>query len=87
MRAEARKAEKALKKAQREQAKEARNAQKQLETRSQVPRKMPRGRPQKQKKLQEPSATMLEPIEEMVSVQPRSRNGRIIRKPAHFDEI
>jgi hypothetical protein len=87
IRAEARKAEEALEKAQREQAKEARNAQKQLEIESKASHKRPRGRPPKQKEPQEPSATVIEPIKKMVSVQPRSRNGRIIRKPAHFNEM
>jgi hypothetical protein len=82
-RAEAR----ACSKAQREQAKEARNAQKQLETESKASQKRPRGRPPKQKEPQGPSATVIEPIKKTVSVQPRSRNGRIIRKPAHFDEM
>jgi hypothetical protein len=40
-----------------------------------------------QKEPQEPYATMVELIKKMVSVQPRSRNRRIIRKPAHSDEI
>jgi hypothetical protein len=87
MRAEARKTEEALRKARREQAKAARNAQKQLETGSKTSQKRPRGRPPKQKKAQEPYATMIEPVEEMVTVQPKLRNGRIIRKPIHFDEI
>jgi hypothetical protein len=87
MRAEARKTEEALRKARREQAKAARNAQKQLETGSKASQKRPRGRPPKQKKPQELSAPMNEPVEEMVSVQPKSRDGRIIRKPVHFDEI
>jgi hypothetical protein len=87
IRAEARKTEEALKKALREQAKAARNAQKQLGTGSKTSQKRPRGRPPKQKKPQELSATLIEPVEEMVSVQPKSRNERIIRKLAHFDEI
>ena len=87
IRAEARKAEEALEKAQREQAKEARNAQKQLQIGSKASQKRPRGRPLKQKERQEPSATVIEPIKEMVSVQAKSRNGRIIKRPAHFDEI
>ena len=87
IRAAARKAEEALKKAQREQVKEARNAQKQLEIESKASQKRPRGRPPKQKEPQKPSATVIEPIEEMVSIQPKSRNGRVIRRPAHFDEI
>jgi hypothetical protein len=87
IRAEARKTEEALKKARREQAKAARNAQKQLETGSKTSQKRPRGRPPKQRKPQELSETMVEPVKEMVSVQLKSRNGRIIKKPAHFDEI
>lgn len=62
-------------------------AQKQLETESKVSQKTPRGRPSKQKEPQEPSVIVIKPIEEAVSVQPKSRNGRIIRRPAHFDEI
>jgi hypothetical protein len=87
IRAEARKTEEAFRKARREQAKAARNAQKQLETGSKTSQKRPRGRPPKQKKARETCATMIEPVEEMVSVQPKSRDGRIIRKPVHFDEI
>jgi hypothetical protein len=87
VRAEAMKAEEDLKKAQREQAKEARNAQRQLETESKVSQKRPRGRPPKQKEPQKPSATVIEPIKKMVSVQLRLRNRRIIRKPAYFDGI
>jgi ATPase subunit of ABC transporter with duplicated ATPase domains len=87
IRAEARKTEEALTKARREQAKAARNAQKQLETGSKTSQKRPGGRPPKQKKPRELSATMIEPVEEMASVQPKSRNERIIRKPAHFDGI
>jgi hypothetical protein len=87
VRAEAKKAEEALKRAQREQAKEARNAQRQLETESKASQKRPRGRPPKQKEPQERSATVIEPIKKMVSVQPRSRNRRMIRKPAHFDDM
>jgi len=86
-RAEARKAEEALKKAQREKDREARRAQKQLETESKASQKRPRGRPPKQKKPQEPPAIESEPNDEVVSVQPKSRNGRIIRKPVHFDEM
>ncbi|TKA24266.1 hypothetical protein B0A54_17654, partial [Friedmanniomyces endolithicus] len=85
-RAEARKAEEALKKAQREKDREARRAQKQLETESKASQKRPRGRPPKQKKAQEPPAIESEPNDEVVSVQPKSRNGRIIRKSVHFDE-
>jgi hypothetical protein len=66
IRAEAKKAEEALEKAQREQAKEARNAQKQLETESKASQKRPRGRPPKQRKPQEPSATVIQPIKKMV---------------------
>ncbi|KAK3618089.1 hypothetical protein LTR22_026497 [Elasticomyces elasticus] len=87
IRAEARKAEDALKKAQREHIREARKAGKQLETESETSQQSPRGRPPKQKEAQEPSVTVIQPIEEMVSVQATSRNGRIIRRPAHFDEI
>jgi hypothetical protein len=83
IRAEAKKAEEA----QREQAKEARNAQKQLETESKASQKRPRGRPPKQKKPQESSATVIQPIKKMVSVQLRSREGRLIRKLAHFGEM
>jgi hypothetical protein len=86
IRAEARKAEEALKKAQREKDREAKKAQKQLQTESKASQKRPRGRPPKQKEPPKPSAIMVEPSEEMVSIQPRSRNGRIIKKPAHFDE-
>ncbi|TKA61583.1 hypothetical protein B0A55_13560, partial [Friedmanniomyces simplex] len=82
----ARKAEEALKKAQREKDREARRAQKQLETESKASQKRPRGRPPKQKKPKEPPAIESEPNDEVVSVQPKSRNGRIIRKPVHFDE-
>jgi hypothetical protein len=85
IRAEARKATVALKKAQRQQAKEARDARKQLETVYKASQKRPRGRPPTQKEPQEPSTTVIKPIEEMVSVQLKSRNGRIIRKSAHFD--
>jgi hypothetical protein len=60
MRAEARETEEALKKARREQAKAARNTQKQLETGSKTSQKKPRGRPPKQKKPQELSATAIE---------------------------
>ncbi len=84
-RAEARKAKDALKKARREQAKEARKAQKQLETEAKASQKRSRGSPPKQKEPQEPPITVIETIRGMVSVQPKSRNGRIIRKPAHFD--
>jgi hypothetical protein len=56
-----------------------------LETVSKVSQKRRRGRPSKQKEPQEPSATVIEPIKKMVSVQPKSRNGLMIRKPAHFD--
>jgi hypothetical protein len=87
IRAEAKKAEEALKKAQREQAKESRNAQKQLETESKASQKRLRGRTPKQRKPQEPSATVIQQIKKMVSVQPRSRNRRLIRKPAHFHEM
>jgi hypothetical protein len=58
MRAQARKTEDALKKARREQAKAASNAQKQLETGSETSQKRPRGRPPKQQKPQELSATI-----------------------------
>ncbi|KAK0253616.1 hypothetical protein LTR35_018355, partial [Friedmanniomyces endolithicus] len=85
-RAEARKAEVALKKAQREQTREARMAQKRLQTESKAIQKRPRGRPPKQKEPQEPSVIVIKPIEEAVSVQPKSRSGRTFRKPAHFDE-
>lgn len=86
MRAEARKVEKAVEEAQREQAREAKKTQKQLETESKASQKRPRGRPAKQKKPQEPAVTVIEPIEKVVAIQPRSRNGRTIRRPAHFDE-
>jgi hypothetical protein len=78
IRAEARKTEEALKKARREQAKAARNARKQLGTGSKTSQKRPRGRPPKQKKPQELSATMIEPVEEMVSV---------LKQPEHSNPI
>jgi hypothetical protein len=69
VRAEAKKAEEALKKAQREQAKETRNVQRQLETEYKASQKRPRGRLPKQKEPQEPSTTVIEPIKKMVSIQ------------------
>jgi hypothetical protein len=85
IRAKARKAEEALKKAQREQAREARRAQKQLQIESKASQRSLGGRLSRQKEPQEPPGIMVEPIEEMVSIQPKSRNGRIIRRPARFD--
>lgn len=85
-RAEARKAESALKKARREQAREAKKAQKQLQIESMTQQKRPRGRPPKQKLSSKATSTMIEPIEEMIPVRPKSRRGRIIRKPARFSE-
>jgi hypothetical protein len=79
-------AEEDLKKAQREKDREAKKAQKQLLTESKASQKRSRRRPPKQKERPKPSATVIESSEEMVSIQPRSRNGRIIKKPAHFDE-
>jgi hypothetical protein len=87
MRAEAKKAEEDLKKAQREKDREAKKARKQLQTESKASQKRSRGRPPKQKEPPKPSATVIGSSEEMVSIQPRSRNGRIIRKPAHFGKI
>jgi hypothetical protein len=86
IRAEVRKAEEALKKAQREEDRETKKAEKQLQTESKASQKGSRGRPPKQKEPPKPSATVIEPSKEMVSIQPRSRNGRINKKPAHFDE-
>ena len=86
MRAEAKKAGEALKKAQREQTKEAKKAQKQLQTESKAMQTRLRGRPVKQNGPQEHHVTMNEPMEQMVSIQEKSRSGRIVRKPARFDE-
>lgn len=86
IRAEARKAEEALRKAQREKDREAKKAKKQLQTASKTSQKRLRGRPPKQKGPQEPSATVVNPVEKMVSIQAKSRHGRTIKKPAHFDE-
>ena len=86
-RAKARKAKEALKKARRERDKEARKAQKQLKTESKASQKRPRGRPPKQKKPKEPPTVVSEPVDKVISVQPRSRNGRIIRRSVHFDEM
>jgi len=85
MRAELRKAGEALEKAQREQVREARKAQKRLQTESRASQKRLRGRPPKQTKPQEPPEMRNQPSEEMVSTQVKSRNGRIIRRPACFD--
>lgn len=85
-RTQERKAKEALEKAQREQIREARKAQKQLELESRASQKRPRGRQPKQKKPQEPPMIVIEPVEEVASIQPRSRHGRTIRKPAHFDK-
>ncbi|KAK1807540.1 hypothetical protein LTR12_018115, partial [Friedmanniomyces endolithicus] len=86
IRAEARKAKEAHKKAQREKDREARKARKQLETKSKASQKRPKGRPTKHKKNEAPPAIMSEPTNEVVSVQPESRNGHIIKKPADFNE-
>jgi hypothetical protein len=92
-RAEARKAEHALKEAQREQAKEAqreqareaKKARKQLQIESTARRKRHRCRPAKQKSSSTAASTAVELTEEMVPIRPRSRRGRTIKKPARFE--
>ena len=86
IRAEARKAIEALKKAQREQDREAKKAQKQLQTKSKALQERPKGRPPKQKKPREAPAVVSESIDKVVLVQAKTRNGRIVKKPAHFGE-
>jgi hypothetical protein len=85
-RAEARKAEDALKKARREQAREAKKAQRQLHIDSMAQRKRAGGRPPKQKLSNNAASTIIEPIEEMIPFRPKSRRGRVIKRPAPFDE-
>jgi hypothetical protein len=85
-RAEVRKAEDALKKARREQAREARKAQRQLHIDSMAQRKRAGDRPPKQKLFSNAASTIIEPIEEMIPVRPKSSCGRLIRRPARFDE-
>jgi len=80
------KAEHALKKAQREQAREAKNAQKQLQIESAARRKRRRGRPAKQKSSSTAALTTVELIGEMMPIRLRSRRGRTIKKPARFKE-
>jgi regulator of protease activity HflC (stomatin/prohibitin superfamily) len=85
IRAEARKAEEALKKAQREKNREAKKAQKQLQTASKASQKRSRGRPPKQQDYKEPPTIVSGPINGVVSIPPKSRNGRTIKKSARFD--
>ena len=85
-RAEARKAEDALKKARREQAREAKKAQKQFRIEYMAQRTRPRGRPPKKTLSSKAASTIIEPIEEMIPVPPKSRRGRVIKRTARFDE-
>ena len=75
-----------MKKAQREQDREAKKAQKQLQTKSKALQERPKGRPPKQKKSREAPAVVSESIDKVVLVQAKTRNGRIVKKPAHFGE-
>jgi multidrug efflux pump subunit AcrA (membrane-fusion protein) len=85
IRAEVRKAEEALKKAQREKDREAKKAQKQLQTASKASQKRSRGRPPKQQGFKEPPTIVSRPINRVVLIPPKSRNGRTIKKRARFD--
>jgi multidrug efflux pump subunit AcrA (membrane-fusion protein) len=82
IRAEVRKAEEALKKAQREKDREAK---KQLQTASKASQKRSRGRPPKQQGFKEPPTIVSRPINRVVLIPPKSRNGRTIKKRARFD--
>jgi hypothetical protein len=85
IRAETRKAEEALKKAQREKNREAKKAQKQLQTASKASQKRSRGRPPKQQDFKEPPTIVSGPINGVVLIPPKSRNGHTIKKSARFD--
>ncbi|KAK3618545.1 hypothetical protein LTR22_026338 [Elasticomyces elasticus] len=86
-RAEASNPEEALTKAQMERDREARKAQKQLKTESKASQNRPRGRPPNQKKPEAPPTVVSEPVDEVISVHPKSRNGRIVKKPVQSDEL
>jgi len=81
IRVQARKAEEALKKAQKEHRNEAKDAQKQLETKSRTSSSRPRKKQKTQEESQEPVVTVIEPEAPIAPKQPRSRNGRAIRRP------
>lgn len=86
-RAAARKTEEALKKAQRKQQTEAKKARKQPETESKTSDRRSRKKQKTQKEPQKPMVIMIEPEPQIDSDRLRSRSGRTIKKPAHFDEI
>jgi hypothetical protein len=77
----------ALDKAQRERDKMAKKALKQLQTESSASSRRPRGRPVKQKQSIEPVAVATEPEVEIVPEQPKSRTGRVAKRPRFFDDI
>jgi len=86
-RAAARKTEEALKKAQMQRQTEAKKTRKQLETESKTSDRRPRKKQKTQKEAQKPMVIMIEPEPQIDSDRLRSRSGRTIKKPAHFDEI
>lgn len=86
MKAAARNTKKALDKAQRERDKLAKKALKQLQTKSSVSDRRPRGKPPKNKQSKEPITIATEPEVGMVPEQPRSRTGRAVKRPRFFDD-